>query len=53
METNLANEQIVQQVVCDVISQKPQIIGVSGRKFNGKDTVGDYLVKNYGYKKRS
>jgi hypothetical protein len=29
----------------------PQIIGIAGRKFNGKDTVGDYLVKNYGYKR--
>lgn len=27
----------------------PQIIGVTGRKFNGKDTLSEYLVKNYGY----
>jgi hypothetical protein len=27
----------------------PKIIGISGKKFNGKDTIGDYLVKKYGY----
>lgn len=31
----------------------PQIVGVTGRKYNGKDTIGDYLVKNYGYTKLS
>lgn len=28
-----------------------QIIGVSGKKYNGKDTVGDYLVAHHGYTK--
>jgi hypothetical protein len=27
----------------------PQIIGVTGRKFNGKDTLAEYLKKKYGY----
>lgn len=27
------------------------IIGVSGKKRHGKDTVADYLVENYGFKK--
>ena len=27
----------------------PRIIGITGRKFNGKDTVGDYLVAHHGY----
>lgn len=27
----------------------PKIIGITGKKFNGKDTLGDYYVKNYGY----
>lgn len=27
----------------------PNIIGITGRKRHGKDTLGDYLVKNYGY----
>ena len=29
------------------------IIGVSGRKYNGKDSIADYLVKNHGYIKLS
>ena len=29
------------------------IIGICGRKFNGKDTVADYLVKHHGYTKVS
>ena len=29
----------------------PKIIGISGRKYHGKDTIGDYLVNKYGYKK--
>lgn len=29
------------------------LIGVLGKKFHGKDTVADYIVKQYGYKKRS
>lgn len=29
----------------------PQIIGITGRKHNGKDTVGNYLVDHYGYKR--
>lgn len=31
----------------------PQIIGITGRKFNGKDTLGNYLVNNFSYKKLS
>jgi hypothetical protein len=31
----------------------PQIIGITGRKYNGKDTVADYLCKEYGYIKLS
>jgi hypothetical protein len=27
----------------------PQIIGITGRKFNGKDTLAEYLVKNHKY----
>lgn len=27
----------------------PRIIGITGRKFNGKDTSAEYLVKKYGY----
>lgn len=29
----------------------PQIIGITGRKSNGKDTLGSYLVENHGYKR--
>lgn len=29
----------------------PQIIGITGRKFNGKDTLGDFFVTKYGYKR--
>jgi hypothetical protein len=29
----------------------PKLIGVSGRKHNGKDTVGNYLVEVYDYKR--
>lgn len=29
------------------------IIGICGRKFHGKDTIADYLVKNYGFTKVS
>lgn len=29
----------------------PQVIGVTGRKFNGKDTLGNYFVEKYGYKR--
>ena len=32
---------------------KIQLIGICGNKFNGKDTIADYLVKNYGYTKIS
>lgn len=31
----------------------PTIIGITGRKYNGKDTVADYLVKHHGYIKIS
>lgn len=27
------------------------IIGITGRKFNGKDTLGEYLVEHHGYKR--
>ena len=27
----------------------PKLIGITGRKFNGKDTMGDYYVKHHGY----
>lgn len=30
-----------------------KIIGICGKKFNGKDTIADYLVKKYGYTKIS
>lgn len=30
---------------------RPYIIGITGKKFNGKDTIADYLVKKYGYTK--
>lgn len=29
----------------------PQIIAITGHKYNGKDTIGDYLVSNYNYTK--
>lgn len=29
----------------------PKVVGVTGRKGNGKDTLGNYLVTNYGYKR--
>lgn len=31
----------------------PTVIGITGRKYNGKDTVADYLVSRYGYTKLS
>lgn len=31
----------------------PRIIGITGRKFSGKDTIADMLVKDYGYIKLS
>jgi hypothetical protein len=30
-----------------------KIIGICGNKYNGKDTIADYLVQNYGYTKIS
>jgi len=30
---------------------KPRIIGLTGRRGSGKDTVGNFLVNNYGYKR--
>lgn len=33
------------------MSSLPTIIGVAGRKYNGKDTVADYLVDKFGYTK--
>lgn len=35
------------------MSKSYQIIGICGRKFNGKDTIADYMVKNYCYTKIS
>jgi hypothetical protein len=29
----------------------PKVVGITGRKGNGKDTLGNYLVKNYDYKR--
>lgn len=29
----------------------PQIIGITGRKFNGKDTLGNFLIEKKGYKR--
>jgi hypothetical protein len=34
-------------------SEYPTIIGITGRKYNGKDTVADYLVSEHGYMKIS
>jgi hypothetical protein len=31
----------------------PNLIGINGYKGSGKDTVADYLVREYGYEKRS
>lgn len=31
----------------------PRIIGLNGKKGSGKDTAGEYLVQNYGYKRVS
>jgi hypothetical protein len=31
----------------------PKVIGVMGKKFHGKDTVADHIVKNYGHDKIS
>lgn len=28
-----------------------RLIGIAGKKYSGKDTVGDYIVSRYGYKK--
>jgi hypothetical protein len=28
---------------------KYQLIGITGKKFSGKDTLGNFLVQNYGY----
>jgi hypothetical protein len=30
--------------------EKYKLIGITGRKFNGKDTVGNYLINKYNYK---
>ena len=29
----------------------PQIIGITGKKFSGKDTLGNYLIKKHNYKR--
>jgi len=31
----------------------PKIIGITGKKFHGKDTLADILIKKYGYRKLS
>lgn len=36
-----------------MIINYPNIIGITGRKYNGKDTVADYLVSEHGYTKIS
>lgn len=33
------------------MSNLPPIIGITGRKFNGKDTVGNILIEKFGYKR--
>lgn len=33
------------------LTKLPKVIGVTGRKYNGKDTVGNYLVEHFGYKR--
>jgi hypothetical protein len=35
------------------MSTSLKIIGICGQKFNGKDTIADYLVSNYGFTKIS
>ncbi len=32
-----------------MIDEKYRIIGITGQKFSGKDTLGSYFVKNYNY----
>lgn len=33
--------------------KQPKVIGIMGKKFHGKDTVADHIVKKYGYNKIS
>ena len=33
------------------IKNMPKLIGITGRKFNGKDTLGKFLIDTYGYKR--
>lgn len=33
------------------LTKYPKIIGITGRKGNGKDTLGDHLVTQHGYKR--
>lgn len=33
------------------ITNLPRIVGTAGRKYNGKDTIADYLCSKYGYRK--
>ena len=35
------------------MSQQLKLIGICGKKFSGKDTMADHLVKKYGYHKLS
>lgn len=34
-----------------LITKTPQLIGLVGRKYSGKDTLGDYIVSSYNYNK--
>jgi len=34
-----------------IATNLPAIIGITGRKYSGKDTLGDFLVTNYGYER--
>lgn len=29
----------------------PKVLGITGRKFNGKDTLGNFFIEQYGYKR--
>lgn len=32
-----------------MIEERYRIIGITGKKFSGKDTLGSYFVNKYGY----
>lgn len=46
---------LTDNVIAVTIGKKafPKIIGITGKKYNGKDTIGDFLVKNHNYTKLS